>query len=60
MPEKTLQDLLNSYRAVEALLSSRYMSDNTRHRACEALKTLNDQFAQLLHEVSSRAADNAA
>ena len=60
MPEKSLHDLLVSYRAIEALLSNRYMSDNTRHRACEALKALNEQFAQTLHELKTQAADNAA
>ena len=60
MPEKSLQDLLASYRAIEALLSNRYMSDNTRHRACEALKALNEQFARFLDEGKSQAADNAA
>ncbi len=56
----SLQDLLISYRAIEALLGNRYMSDNTRLRACEVLKALNEQFAQLLNEMKSQAADNAA
>ncbi len=58
--EITLQDLLTSYQAIEALIGNRYMSDNTRLRACEALKALNEQFSQLLNQLKAQAADNAA
>ena len=58
--DKTLSEFLNAYMAIESLLSSRYISDETRQKACEALKALNQQLAQLLEENKSKAADTAA
>lgn len=61
MPEKSFAELLNAYIALEALLGSRYISAETRQRAYETLKILNQQLALLLEEEErSRAADNAA
>ncbi len=50
MSEKSFVDLLNAYLAVESLLSSRYISAETREVAVTALGNLNRQFAQLVKE----------
>ncbi|MGZ4813891.1 MAG: hypothetical protein ACXVZV_00675 [Terriglobales bacterium] len=62
MQEKSFSELLNAYLAIEALLGSRYTSDDTRKRAYETLKLLNQQLAQLLEleEEKSQPADKAA
>jgi hypothetical protein len=48
--EKSLLDLLNAYLAIESLLSSRYISEDTRSKAVDALRTLNQQFKDLVQE----------
>jgi hypothetical protein len=48
VPEKSFPDLLNAYRAIEVLLSSRVLSYDTRRKALQSLKALNDHFAELL------------
>jgi hypothetical protein len=46
--EKSLTELLNSYLAIESLLTSRYTSSETRQTALNALRQLNEQFAKML------------
>jgi hypothetical protein len=50
VPDKPLLELLNSYLAIEGLLQSRLITEETRRKAYLALKTLNLQFAQALDD----------
>jgi len=60
VPEKSFSELLNAYLAIESLLESRFVAEDTRKRAYEALQTLNQQLSELMDERQSQAADNAA
>ena len=50
MSKKSLVDLLNSYLAIEGILNSRVLSDETKQKAYEALKLLDEQFSEIIGE----------
>ena len=52
--ERCLSELLNAYLAIEALLGSKYISDDTRTKAYETLKLLNQQLAELLGQMQGQ------
>jgi hypothetical protein len=58
--EKSLLDLLNAYQAIESLLSSRYISEDTRGKALDALRTINQQFKSIMEEESIDSRSQAA
>ena len=50
MKNKALLDLTNAYVAIEGLLQSRVLSDETKAKLQEALNMLDRESAELLNE----------
>jgi hypothetical protein len=59
VPDKPLLELLNSYLAIEGLLQSRLITEDTRRKAYLALKTLNQQFSQALDDYFAEESDHS-
>jgi hypothetical protein len=63
--DKSVIDLMNAYLALEGLLESRILSDQTKLKLSEAMELLDKESMTLMNEVASqddthKTADNAA